>query len=109
MYTKQIDGSIMRPEYGVLVCRLLEHLPQTVATGFGTSIVEVVANGAVDLHSHPEHELWVLISGSGVFEADGETTEVSGNTLLYIGPHQRHAIKNSDPETSLKFLSIWWD
>ncbi|ANL24709.1 cupin 2 domain-containing protein (plasmid) [Rhizobium sp. N113] len=109
MYTKQIDRSIMRQEYGVLVCRLLEHLPQAVATAFGTSIVEVVPGDAVDLHSHPEHELWVLISGSGVFQSDGETSAVSGDTMVYIAPHQKHAIKNSSPQTSLKFLPIWWD
>ncbi|ANT54405.1 hypothetical protein A6B35_30640 (plasmid) [Mesorhizobium amorphae CCNWGS0123] len=109
MYMKKIDRSVMRPEYGVLVCRLLEHLPKPVATGFGTSIVEVVPGGAVDLHSHHEHELWVLISGSGLFEADGQTTPVTGTMLFYIAPHQMHAIRNTDPEISLNFLSMWWD
>ncbi|GLR46232.1 hypothetical protein GCM10007880_67500 [Mesorhizobium amorphae] len=114
MYMKQIDRSVMCPEYGVLVCRLLEllpkqHLPKPVATGFGTSIVEVVPGAAVDLHSHHEHELWVLISGSGLFEADGQTTPVSGTTLFYIPPHELHTIRNTDPEISLNFLSIWWD
>lgn len=41
MYTKQIDRSLMRTEYGVLVCRLLEHLPDDLSPEFGASVVEV--------------------------------------------------------------------
>ncbi|WP_245344895.1 MULTISPECIES: hypothetical protein [unclassified Rhizobium] len=44
-----------------------------------------------------------------MFQSDGETSAVSGDTMVYIAPHQKHAIKNSSPQTSLKFLSIWWD
>ncbi|TFE37032.1 MULTISPECIES: cupin domain-containing protein [Paraburkholderia] len=109
VYTKQIDQSTMRPENGVLVCRLLEHLPAGLTTAFGTSIVEVVPAGAVDLHSHSEHELWILISGKGVFEVNGQARPVADSTLLYIEPNQEHAIRNADPAASLKFLSIWWD
>ena len=109
MYTKQIDRTMMRPEYGVLVCRLLEHLPQGLQTQFGTSVVEVVPGGAVDLHAHHEHELWVLISGRGEFEADGQIRLAGESTLFYMPPHQKHAIRNTDPNASLKFLSIWWD
>lgn len=109
MYTKRIDRSLMRNEYGVLVCRLLEHLPIDTAPGFGTSVVEVVPLGAVDLHSHHEHELWVLISGKGLFESDGIVTPVSDSTLFYMKPGEKHSLKNNDSESSLKFLSIWWD
>lgn len=63
MYTKQIDRSLMRTEYGVLVCRLLVRLPDDLSPEFGASVVEVTPGGAVDLHAHHEHELWVLISG----------------------------------------------
>lgn len=109
MYSKQIDRSMMRQEYGVLVCRLLDHLPKDISTSFGTAIIEVEPLGAVDLHSHHEHELWVLISGKGIFEAGGLTTPASGSTLFYMKPHQEHSIKNTDPEVILKFLSIWWN
>lgn len=109
MYTKQIDRSLMRTEYGVLVCRLLEHLPDDLSPEFGTSVVEVAPGGAVDLHAHHEHELWVLISGEGEFEAGGQTRSVKDVTLFYMPPNQMHAIRNLSHENTLKFLSIWWD
>jgi mannose-6-phosphate isomerase-like protein (cupin superfamily) len=109
VYTKQIDHSLMRTEYGVLVCRLLEHLPDGLSPGFGASVVEVAPGGAVDLHGHHEHELWVVISGHGEFEADGRLRPVSETTLCYMQPNQQHTIRNDSQDSSLKFLSIWWD
>ncbi|WP_024521048.1 cupin domain-containing protein [Bradyrhizobium sp. Tv2a-2] len=109
MYTKQIDRSLMRTEYGVLVSRLLEHLPNGLRTEFGISIVVVAPGGAVDLHAHHEHEIWVLISGHGEYEADGQKQSISEMTLCYMPPHQKHAIRNISQDIELKFLSIWWE
>ncbi|MGX5805218.1 cupin domain-containing protein [Bradyrhizobium sp. Arg314] len=109
MYTKQADHSLMRTEYGVLVWRLLEHLPGGLSPEFGASVVEVAPGDAVDPHAHHEHELWLLISGDGEFEADGQVRQVSEMTLCYMSPHQKHSIRNASLDSTLKFLSIWWD
>ncbi|MGY3610594.1 MULTISPECIES: cupin domain-containing protein [unclassified Bradyrhizobium] len=109
MYTKQADHSLMRTEYGVLVWRLLEHLPEGLSPAFGASVVELAPGDAVDPHDHPEHELWLLISGRGEFEVDGQVREVSETTLCYMSPHQTHTIRNISQDGALKFVSIWWD
>ncbi|MEO6917825.1 MAG: cupin domain-containing protein [Collimonas sp.] len=109
MMVKELDRSLMRHEYGVMVCRLMEHIPSESVPGFGASVVEVPPHDAVTLHSHHEHEMWVLISGAGTFEVDGRRTAVSGTTLFYMKPHQLHSLSNDDAHAPLKFLSMWWD
>nr|WP_249792610.1 cupin domain-containing protein [Bradyrhizobium sp. BRP22] len=99
----------MRTEYGVLVWRLLEHLPAGLSPAFGASVVELAPGDAVDPHDHQEHELWLLISGRGEFEVDGQVREVSETTLCYMSPHQTHTIRNISQDSALKFISIWWD
>lgn len=109
MYVKTIEGDMMRPEYGVLVCRLLEHLPAGLTPPFGISVVEVEPGGAVNLHGHHEHEMWVLIAGTGVFQVHEDEQEVSGSMVFYMAPHSQHSIRNTQSDQSLKFLSVWWD
>ncbi|WP_231880016.1 cupin domain-containing protein [Collimonas pratensis] len=109
MLVKELDQSLMRHEYGVMVCRLMEHIPAEAAPSFGASVVEVPPLDAVSLHGHHEHEMWVLISGAGTFEVDGQSTAVAGTTLFYMKPHQLHSIRNDDAHVPLKFLSMWWD
>jgi len=109
MYVKHIEPDMMRPEYGVLVCRLLEHLPAGLSPRFGMSIVEVEPGAAVDLHGHHEHEMWVLIAGEGIFQEQAREVPVSGSMVFYMEPHIQHSIRNTHAEQSLKFLSVWWD
>lgn len=109
MHVKPIESQMMRPEYGVLVCRLLDHLPATLSPNFGMSIVEVEPDGAVDLHSHHEHEVWVLMEGEGMFQEEERQMPVAGSMLFYMKPHVPHSIRNTHSQQPLKFLAVWWD
>ena len=109
MLIRQIDRSSMSNEYGVSVCRLLDLLPIATVAGFGSSVVEVAPGEAVVQHSHAEHELWILMSGTGEVVVDGRTASVSASTMIYMQPDEPHSIRSQGPTTSLIFLAIWWN
>lgn len=109
MLIKQLDRSSMGNEYGVSVCRLLDHLPIATDAAFGSSVVEVAPGEAVVQHSHAEHELWIIMSGTGEVVADSRTKSVSALTMIYMQPDEPHSIRSEDSTRSLIFLAIWWN
>lgn len=55
------------------------------------------------LHSHPQAETCIVLSGNGRFEVEGETTPVEASQIVFIPGNARHRIVN-DGEKPLTFL-----
>ena len=65
-------------------------------TGAEASLQRIAAGeDAPFLHSHKTHEeLYVIISGKGEYEVDGEKTAVSEGTIIRVSPAGVRALRN---------------
>ena len=66
-------------------------------TGAEASLQRIAAGeDAPFLHSHKTHEeLYVIISGKGEYEVDGEKTAVSEGTIIRVSPAGVRALRNT--------------
>lgn len=66
-------------------------------TGAEASLQRIAAGeDAPFLHSHKTHEeLYVIISGKGEYEVDGEKTAVSEVTIIRVSPAGVRALRNT--------------
>ena len=66
-------------------------------TGAEASLQRIAAGeDAPFLHSHKTHEeLYVIISGKGEYEADGEKTAVSEGSIIRVAPAGVRALRNN--------------
>lgn len=56
-------------------------------------------------HKH-RSEIWTIISGSGIFTLDGQTSMVITGDTLRIPLEARHRIENNNQDTDLIFIEI---
>ena len=66
-------------------------------TGAEASLQRIAAGeDAPFFHSHKTHEeLYVIISGKGEYEVDGEKTSVSEGTIIRVSPAGVRALRNT--------------
>lgn len=50
------------------------------------------------LHQHPYPETWIVLSGHGVFEADGNEVAAGPGDTVVVGPNTPHRFRNTGPE-----------
>lgn len=56
---------------------------------------EVPVGGEVYPHTHPTHEFYFVMSGSGVMTIEAEHRDVEPGDLVYIPPDAVHSLKPS--------------
>jgi mannose-6-phosphate isomerase-like protein (cupin superfamily) len=78
----------------------------SVPVGFGWAVVE--PGGATEPHEHPEHECFLIISGSGVVRVGTETSSVSSRQAVLLPADVSHEIRN-DSADRLVLLSVYWN
>ena len=53
-------------------------------------------NWTLTLHSHKEHEeLYIIVSGNGEFQVDGEVFPVSEGSFIRVAPEGVRALRNT--------------
>ncbi|MGH9206934.1 MAG: cupin domain-containing protein [Acidimicrobiales bacterium] len=62
---------------------------------------EVPVGGEVFPHSHPTHEFYYVISGSGTMVIGGEEQTVSPRDLVHIPPDALHSLKNTNVDEAI--------
>ena len=72
-------------------------------TGAEASLQRIAAGeDAPFLHSHKTHEeLYVIISGKGEYEVDGEKTAVSEGTIIRVSPADRKSTSELQSHSDL--------
>lgn len=68
------------------------------AKHFVQGYVTIYPNGSVPEHSHPEEEVYTIISGQGEMTVNGETKIMEGGSSVYIPSGQPHSLKNTSKE-----------
>ncbi len=77
-------------------------------TEMGVIWVVVDPGSAVDRHDHDEEESFVVISGRGDFELEGQRTCLYPGDVAYVPRSWRHQVANPYDENFI-FLDIYWD
>lgn len=67
-----------------------------------------VAVGAqLPLHSHPQHEIWVIMQGHGMLQRGDEELQISEGDVVYFDPDVEHQLTNT-ASVELELVSVYW-
>jgi quercetin dioxygenase-like cupin family protein len=69
------------------------------------SELELAADASIPLHTHPQEEAFVVLSGRLVFRLGEEEVEVAAGTTVRIPAEVPHAVRNARPETARSFAA----
>lgn len=65
------------------------------AAGFLVKLIEVAPGHRLSLQRHfKREEFWIVVSGEGVFELDGEEKAIASGSMLRVGVKQTHRVGN---------------
>lgn len=67
-------------------------------------ITHIEPDGEQNLHSHPEHQCYYILSGTGCMRIDEDEQQVSSGDAVYIPSGSMHGIWNNSTET-LSYLT----
>jgi mannose-6-phosphate isomerase-like protein (cupin superfamily) len=59
-------------------------------------------------HDHDEEETFLILSGNGEMEVDGERRLVEKGDVIYLPRFSTHKLRNVSPTTPLELLCVWW-
>ena len=79
------------------------------APPFSSRVVTVRPGASTRPHDHHDTEVWVVLAGTGEVTEDGRTEPLSAGEAVLLPPLGRHALRNTDDEQPLVFLTIWWE
>lgn len=57
-------------------------------------------------YHHHRSEIWIIVSGSGIFTLDGQTSMVTVGDTLRIPVETRHRIENNSQDQDLVFIEV---
>lgn len=76
-------------------------------TRAGTMIFVVAPNQSTAGHEHKSEEIWLVQSGYGEVEINGERKQINDSAPVKIPSNQFHKVFNIGSE-ELVILSFWW-
>lgn len=68
------------------------------AENFVMGHVTIYPGGSVPLHSHPQEEVYFIVSGHGSICVNEEIRNVQTGDCVYLRPGSSHILKNTSPE-----------
>lgn len=76
---------------------------------WGSAIASVRPAEATTPHAHDEAETFLVLSGRGRMEIDGEADVLEDGDVVFIPKGKTHRFHNLSGGEPLVFLSIFWD
>lgn len=67
----------------------------------------IASEGALEKHSHPADEIYIIFKGKGLVCVGEEYAEVNCGDIIEIPANQPHNIKNMT-SSELLWLAFWW-
>lgn len=95
-------------EYGCDLRRLYPWNGVADPAFWGAAIASVRPGEATTPHNHDEEETFVIMSGRGVINVDGEESAVSAGDVVYLPRGSTHTLANHSDSERLDFLTIFW-
>lgn len=75
------------------------------ADNFTMGYVKIDPQGSVPKHDHYQEEVYYIVAGNGTINLDGEISEASEGTAIYIPSNTSHELINtSDNEMIMMFV-----
>lgn len=59
-------------------------------------------------HAHDEEETFLILSGNGEMEVDGEKRLVEKGDVIYLPRFSKHKLRNISSTDPLELLCVWW-
>ena len=108
MHIQRAAGACAQYEYG---CDLRRLFPWAGVASpvWGAALASVRPGESTTPDCHDELETFVVLSGSGRIEIDGETEHLVGGDMVLIPRNARHVFANLSSTEPLLFISIFWD
>ena len=60
------------------------------------------------VHSHPEPELSIVVSGSGIVRGGADSAEIRPGRAFLLGSDEDHTVHNPSPHEPLVVFSAYW-
>jgi mannose-6-phosphate isomerase-like protein (cupin superfamily) len=79
---------------------LFEGLPRA-GVGISVFVVRTPPGRAVELHTHPYAETFVLLEGAGRWTAAEDVVELRANQMLVVPPETPHGFRNTGEQPLL--------
>ena len=93
-------------EYGVSLRRLFPW-DVTESSAFGSAWTVVSPGEETEPQAHDEEETFIIISGEGLMNLDGNEFTVKKGDTVYVEPFSAHTVRN-DTSEPLEVLCVWW-
>jgi len=107
MKIRKSETDIIKSEYGGDFRRLYPW--KDVATPpWGSAWMTIAPQQSSYPHDHDEEETFIIISGEGEMNIDGEKRLVEKGDLIYLPRFSTHKLRNISETESLELLTIWW-
>ena len=100
--------ALVKYEYG---CDLRRLYPWSGVASpvWGSAIASVRPAETTTPHAHDEAETFLVLSGRGRMEIDGEADVLEDGDVVFIPKGTTHRFQNLSGDAPLVFLSIFWD
>ncbi|MEU8001121.1 cupin domain-containing protein [Catellatospora sp. NPDC049111] len=85
-------------------------LPRAVTQSmpFTLNTATVVVGAELPLHSHSQHEIWVITAGSGRLDRGTETFDIGEGDVILFESQTQHHLTNTG-QVDLQLVSVYWD
>jgi methionyl-tRNA synthetase len=108
MFIQKLDPEKFSQAFGIL-CQYVYPWQDVVKPPFGSMWCIVGPGQTATSHNHHEGETFIIMEGSGVLTVDGTSAEVTVGDIIYLPPLSMHALRNTSQESTLRFLSVYWE
>jgi mannose-6-phosphate isomerase-like protein (cupin superfamily) len=105
-YLSRFSKETARPSHNgtILADRIIS---EGMKTPFGHAWGHMEGKSAMEGHSHPTDEVYIIVSGSGYCEVAGERFAVKQGDVVEIPANAPHTIESEEGE--LLWTAFWWD
>lgn len=82
--------------------------PEDIELPFHHAWGYIEDGNAMEAHRHSHPEVYIITSGEGVMELDGETFAVKSGDVVHIRPDALHTIRQQGGP-ALQWAAFWWE
>ncbi|WP_441248089.1 cupin domain-containing protein [Kitasatospora sp. McL0602] len=108
MIVRDLSDSQLTDEYGIRYQQVYPFGGDHLAD-WGVGRAVVAPGGETEPHEHhEEHEVFIILQGSGVMVIGSEERAVAAQSAVLIPNGERHQLRNASATEQLVFMSVYW-
>ena len=83
-------------------------LPKGLPAPFGDAWGYLEGAGAMEAHTHPTQEIYLVVDGTGFCVIDGERFAIRAGDVIHIPPNALHSVE-CEAGKSILWAAFWWE